>query len=151
MRTRIAALFLSLLSSSSLFACSTPNDASTDEADINTVGSNPLNLAAGSMILYEAQVRTANACHPDIGSPEQRAACATKVAPRVSYRAENMQCGHIGELQKIKLGTLDDMMEDTADHRKGITLRYVKERVGANTVWLMPLFPNNDQWNIPDG
>ncbi len=151
MRTRFAALFLSLLSSSSLFACSSPDDTASDEADINTVGSNPINLAAGSMVLYEAQVRTANACHPDVGSQEQRAACAQKVAPRVSYRAENMQCANIDELHKIKLGTIDDMLEDTADQHKGITLRYIKERVGANTVWLMPLFPNNDQWNIPDG
>jgi hypothetical protein len=26
----------------------------------------------------------------------------------------------------------------------------VKEKVGANAIWLMPLFPNNDRWNIPD-
>jgi glycosidase len=151
MRTHIIALFLGL-SSSSLFACSAaPDDPASSEADIGTQGSNPINLAAGTMVLYEAQIRTANACHPDVGSQEQRAACAAKAAPRVKYRAENMSCGNIDDLHKIKLGTIDDMLADTADYRKGITLRYVKERVGANTVWLMPLFPNNDQWNIPDG
>jgi len=37
-----------------------------------------------------------------------------------------------------------------ADYRKGITLQYIHDRVGANTVWMMPLFPNNDQYNLPD-
>ncbi|HZO14472.1 MAG TPA: alpha-amylase family glycosyl hydrolase [Polyangiaceae bacterium] len=119
--------------------------------DINTVGANPVNLAAGSMVLYEVQVRSANACRPDVGSSEQRAACQAKISPTVEYRAQGMSCGILGDLEKIRLGTLDDMLEDTADYRKGITLRYIRERVGATTVWLMPLFPNNDQWNLPDG
>ncbi|MBI5531864.1 MAG: hypothetical protein HY898_04060 [Deltaproteobacteria bacterium] len=123
----------------------------TDAKCDNATAYNDLNLAAGSMILYEAQVRTANACHPDVGSAAQKAACKAKVAPKTTYRAEGMSCGNINELQKIKLGTLDDMLEDTADYRKGITVRYVSERVGANTLWLQPLFPNNDIWNIPDG
>src|SRR5688572_13610711 len=103
MRTRFSALFLSLLSSSCLlFGCGAAPDAASSEDDINTVGSNPLNLAAGTMVLYEAQIRSANACHPDVGSQEQRAACATKPAPRVTYRAQNMSCGNIDELHKIK-------------------------------------------------
>jgi len=69
MRTRLSALLLALLSSSSLLACSAAPEAASAEADINTEGSNALNLAAGSMVLYEAQVRSANACHPDVGSP----------------------------------------------------------------------------------
>jgi len=108
------------------------------------------NYAAGTKVLYEVQVRAANACHPDFGSDSQKAACRDKVSPKVTYRAEGMSCGDIDNLHKIKLGTLDDMLEDTADYRKGITLRYVQERVGANVIWLMPLFPNNDTWSIPD-
>lgn len=110
----------------------------------------PPNPIAGSRILYEVQVRTANACHPDVGSPAQKLACARKPAPRVQYRAEKEQCGIIDELHRIKLGTLNDLMEETADFRSGITLRYISEKVGANTVWLMPLFPNNDTWDLPD-
>ncbi len=144
---RLALLPLTVM----LAACSIlGDDSSASDSDLNTVGENPLNLAAGSQVLYEVQVRTANACRTDTGSDAQRAACAAKPAPKVSYRAEGMQCGAIDDLQKIKLGTLDDLMEDTADYRAGITLRYVKESVGATTVWLMPLFPNNDTWNIPD-
>src|SRR5262245_40751374 len=74
-------------------------------SNLNTPGANDLNLAAGSMILYEVQVRSANACHPGVGSPEQRAACTAKVSPKVEYRAEGMTCSD-AELQKIRLGTL---------------------------------------------
>lgn len=119
---------------------------------IGTVGAMDLNLAAGTMVLYEAQVRTANACDPQVGADWQRRDCQAKPAPTVTYRAEGgASCSIREDLERIRLGTLDDMMEDTADHLKGITLRYVKEKVGANTLWLMPLFPNNDRWNIPDG
>lgn len=111
---------------------------------------NELNAAAGELVLYEVQARTANACHPDIGADWQRAACAAKVAPAITYRAEGSSCGELGWLDSIRLGTLDDLLEDTADYRAGITLRYIDERVGANAVWLMPLFPNNDQWGLPD-
>jgi Alpha amylase, catalytic domain len=146
---------VSFLAATGMFAvlagCSSaPETAELQENAVSTPGYNDINLAAGSMVLYEAQVRTANACHPDVGSAAQKAACAVKVAPKVAYRAQGMQCGMVTDLQKIKLGTLDDMLENTADHKQGITLRYVKERVGANTLWLMPLFPNNDQWSIPD-
>jgi glycosidase len=101
-------------------------------------------------VLYEIQPRAANACRVDTGAPWQRAACAAKVAPVVRYRAEGATCGITGELEQIRLGTLDDLREPTADFRAGITLRYVSETVGANAVWLMPLFPNNDTWNLPD-
>jgi hypothetical protein len=122
----------------------------TAEEEIGTSSYNELNLAAGSMILYELQVRSANACDPTVGSSTQRAACAAKVAPTPVYRAQGMSCPILSDLSRIKLGTLDDLVENTADYRTGITLRYVAERTGANTVWLMPLFPNNDTWNLPD-
>jgi hypothetical protein len=117
---------------------------------INTAGYRPLNLAAGSMVVYEAQVRTANACRTDVGAPWQREACAKKVAPVVRYDAEGMSCGALADLEKIKLGTFDDMLENTNSFKEGITLRYINEKVGANTVWIMPPFPNNQTWSIPD-
>jgi glycosidase len=113
-------------------------------------GPNGLNYAAGTQVLYEVQVRSANACDPDVGADWQRAACRAKLAPEVEYRAEGMSCGIIDQLHRIKLGTFEDMLADTDDFHAGITLRYIDERVGATTVWLMPLFPNNDTWSIPD-
>lgn len=124
-------------------------DAAPGKADRAGV-TRETNFAAGRMVLYELQVRSANACDPSVGSPRQRAACATKVAPQIPYRAEGMTCASEGDLRRIRLGTLDDLGEDTADFRDGITLRYVAETVGANTVWLMPIFPNNDTWSLPD-
>jgi hypothetical protein len=111
---------------------------------------NENNLLAGSRVLYEVQVRSANACRTDTGADWQREDCRNRVAPEVTYRAEGMTCGSIDDLEAIRLGTLDDMLEDSTDYRDGITVRYIDERVGANTIWLMPLFPNNDTWNIPD-
>ncbi len=122
---------------------------STSDGDLATSEYNDLNLAAGRMVLYEVQPRTANACHPDFGAWWQRLDCAGKVAPAISYRAEGEWCSELGWLEQIRLGTLDDMLEDTADYRAGITVRYIDERVGANTIWLMPVFPNNDRWNLP--
>lgn len=152
MRSGPAFLGLSLLACALLAsACGSADDgASTDAPELNAPDYAPVNLAAGSLVLYEAQVRAANACRVDLGTTEQRAACARKPAPKVVYRAEGMTCAMLPELEAIKLGTLDDMVEDTADFRKGITVRYVKEKVGANALWLMPLFPNNDRWSIPD-
>ena len=112
-----------------------------------------LNPAAGTSVLYEVQVRSANACDPTIGSDAQKSQCQSKPAPKVVYRAQNMSCdaGTLSNLNRIKLGTLDDLMTDTADYKSAISLRYIHDRVGANTVWLMPVFPNNDMWNLPDG
>ena len=120
-----------------------------DDDALATDAYNELNLAAGRMVLYEVQVRSANACRTDVGADWQREACSRKPAPKVQYRAAGMQCDALDDLARIKLGTLDDMLEPTSDFRQGITLRYVDEQVGATTVWLMPLFPNNDQWSIP--
>lgn len=108
--------------------------------------------------LYEVQIRAANACRNDVGSPQQRAACAAKLAPQYKYRAESwdyQDCsdhdapGTLNNLEKIRLGTIEDMLEDTDDYHVGITLEYIKNKVGANTVWIMPVFPNNDRWKIP--
>jgi len=107
-----------------------------------------LNPAAGTAVLYEVQVRSANACHPEVGSQGQRQACLAKVAPEIPYYGPG--CSELSELKKIRLGTLDDMLQNTVDYRQGITLRYIKEKVGANTIWLMPLFPNNFQYDLPD-
>jgi glycosidase len=133
-------------------ACSSAGDnAATGASELNAPDYTPVNLAAGSLVLYEAQVRTANACRIDVGTPEQRDACAHKLAPPPIYRAEGMTCAILADLEAVKLGTLDDLVEDTSDFRKGVTVRYVHEKVGANALWLMPLFPNNDRWNLPDG
>lgn len=106
---------------------------------------------ATELVIYELQARSANACDPAVGSPEQRRACEAKVAPDVTYRADGPQCApaEIARLERIRLGTLDDLITDTLDPREAISLRYIRERVGANVVWMMPLFPNNDRWNLP--
>jgi len=154
MRQARTALILPLLLCGCLAeAGQTPNpearEAVGGKAD-GAGGSLQLNPEAGELVLYEVQVRSANACDPTLGAPWQRDECTRKVAPRIAYHAEGMRCDDIERLERIRLGTLDDMLEDTDDYRRGITLRYIDERVGANTVWLMPLFPNNDTWRIPD-
>ncbi len=114
---------------------------------------NKLNVQTGSEILYEVQVRAANACRDDWGADWQKDRCRKKVGTMSGYYAHNGNpqfCGAWNELKKIKLGTLDDLLDDSTDYHAGITLKYIKEKVGATTVWLMPLFPNNDRWNIPD-
>lgn len=108
----------------------------------------PPEAMAGSMVLYELQVRSVNACDPEVGAPRQRAACARKPAPLVTYPHDPAGCGELAELQRIRLGTLDDLGEDTADPGLGITLRYLEERLGINSIWLMPVFPNNDAWGV---
>ena len=40
-----------------------------------------------------------------------------------------MKCSIIDDLHKIKLGTLDDLLEDTADYKQGITLRYIHDEI----------------------
>lgn len=114
---------------------------------------NQLNLLAGSMIFYEVQARTANACRLDTGADWQRNACANKISPKATYFAnggDSTKCPIWNDLSQYRMGTLDDMLEDTDDYRAGITLKYIKDKVNANTVWLMPVFPNNDAWSLPD-
>ena len=72
---------------------SASSTGSVDQA-IGTVGHIELNHTAGSLVLYEVQVRSANACHPDVGSSAQREACRVKPAPVVRYRAEGTSCGN---------------------------------------------------------
>jgi len=134
-----------------LIGCVGPADVdhNRDSDSLGTDEYNDLNTAAADLILYEVQARTANACHPDLGAWWQRLDCSGKVAPEIHYRAEGEWCGELDWLESIRLGTLDDLVEDTADYRAGITVRYIDERVGANALWLMPVFPDNDQWSIP--
>jgi hypothetical protein len=106
--------------------------------------------ATDTLVLYELQVRSANACDPGLGSEAQRAACAAKPAPRVVYRAVDSSCPDLDRLERIRLGTLQDLAAPTADPTEGITLRYISEQVGANAVWLMPPFPNNAQVALPN-
>ena len=102
------------------------------------------------LLLYELQVRTANACDPDSGSSSQRARCAAKPAPVVRYEATDSVCGDLAPLERIRLGTIDDLIGPATDPAEALTFRYVAERVGANAVWLMPLFPNNRSEQLPD-
>ncbi len=136
-----------------LAACSSSRpleSTGTSQAALNATTYNNLNLAAGSTVLYEVQVRTANACSPAAGSPAQQAACAAKVAPAPTYHAQGVSCSSLADLESIRLGTIDDMLETTTDYESGITLSYVKQKLGATMVWVMPPFPDNDTWSIPD-
>jgi len=99
----------------------------------------PANPAAGDLVLYELQVRSANACDPTTGGD----ACATRLAPVSEYQGPG--CGSLDELRAIRKGTLDDLLaEHDPPHRTaGITLQYADEVVGANAVWLLPVFPHD--------
>lgn len=124
-------------------------DSSTKIAGAASERRQPLNLEAGSKVLYEMQFRTANACDPTVGASWQKDACTKKKAPKITYRAQGMTCGNISDLHRLRLGTIDDALENTNNFRSGITLKYINEKVGANMIWLMPAFPNNDTENIP--
>src|SRR5262249_46956604 len=89
-----------------LAACSSSPDSVDDSSSNATAGFQHPNRAADSMTLYEVQVRAANACLPGVGSAQQRADCDAKIAPQIHYRAEGKTCGIVGDLEKIKLGTL---------------------------------------------
>ena len=98
----------------------------------------PDNPAAGDLILYELQARSANACHPSTGGE----ACAAAPAPRFEYAGPG--CGELATLQSIRTGTLDDLLveAEAPGRAAGITLQYVDEVVGANALLLLPVFPN---------
>jgi glycosidase len=106
----------------------------------------PLNGAAGDLVLYELQVRSANACSPSSGG----SACAAK--PKANFTYYGPGCSSLSELKSIAKSTLDDLLATSAapNRTTGITLQYVKDVVGANAVWLMPLFPHNFQYDLPD-
>lgn len=106
--------------------------------------------AAGNIVLYELQVRSANACHPDVGTAEQRAECAASDRPKAWEHAVDSRCVSNTELTEIRLGLLDDLIRDTSNPADAISLRYIDEVVGANALWLQPLFPNNDRRLLPD-
>lgn len=106
--------------------------------------------ASDGLLLYELQLRSANACDPLLGTEAQRLACADKPAPEVRYLATDSRCTDLEALERIRLGTIDDLLEPTADPTRGITLRYIAEQVGANAIWLMPPFPNNRSEQLPD-
>lgn len=105
----------------------------------------PLNTEAGKMIVYELQVRSANACIPETGGES----CKRVLGPQFEYFGTG--CDQLADLQHIKKSTLDDLLyEDGQPSRtQGITLQYIDEVVGANTVWLMPIHPHNYQYNLP--
>ena len=133
-------------------SCRTTQQSPASEVQGAALGGNrlqPLNLEAGTKVLYEMQFRTANACDPTVGANWQKDACNKKKAPKITYRAKGMSCPSINDLHRIKLGTIDDALENTNDYRSGITIKYVEEKVGANMVWIMPMFPNNDIEDIP--
>lgn len=103
----------------------------------------------GQGVVYELQVRTANACDPRLGSVAQQEACRARVAPRWRTRALDATCAD-SSLQAIRPGTLDDLMVPTDDPADGISLRWIAQGVGADTIWLMPPFPNNDRRRLPE-
>jgi len=106
----------------------------------------PLNTAAGDLVIYEVQARSANACRPETGGT----ACESILGPYFPYHGSG--CSILDDLTAIKKSTLDDLVaEHDVPHRSaGITLQYIDEVVGANTVWLMPVFPHNFEFNLPD-
>lgn len=108
-------------------------------------GAEPLNEAAGDLIIYEVQARTANACLPAVNG----AGCSRGPEPGFVYHGTG--CGELDGLRSIVKSTLDDMLETvrSPDRTAGITLQYIDERVGANTVWLMPIFPHNFLYSLP--
>jgi glycosidase len=112
----------------------------------NTPPIEPLNQAAGDMIVYEIQVRSANACRLSTGGET----CSSMPRPSFSYHGEG--CDVLSDLQDIRKSTFDDLLatDPEPDRTRGITLQYVDEVVAANTVWFMPFFPHNFQYNLPD-
>ena len=144
-----------------LAACSASNSANeTPETSADTIDSPttiPLNEEAGRQVLYELQVRSANACLEYVGTEDQRRICREKASKSYSVKGlpESWDVNASGDCsldsyqKNVRLGTLDDMLTDTDDFRKAISLRYIKDRVGASVIWLMPLFPNNDKYTVP--
>lgn len=135
-------------------SCKTSGDVDNSFEKSGQRDMRDLNISVGTQVLYELQIRSANACRTDVGSAEQRSACSRKasqkLSPKVSYKAEKMSCGSFSsELKPIQLGTIDDLLSSSVDFKKAINLNYIKD-LGATTIWIMPPFPNNDTWSIPD-
>lgn len=151
-------LMASLLALALLAACSEEASSLQDNPNITgqigkgdylgTSGGEvePLNAAAADMIIYELQVRSANACIPETGGDS----CKRILGPYFEYFGSG--CSILDDLQHIKKSTLDDLMYESSDPNRteGITLQYIDEVVGANTIWLMPINPHNYQYDLPD-
>jgi glycosidase len=75
------------------------------------------NPKAAEQVLYEVQVRAANAFFKKEGS--------------------------------FKMGTFEDMLKSTTDYHDGITIDYIRHRMHATMMWMMPAFPNNAKWSLP--
>lgn len=105
-----------------------------------------MDSAVDELLVYELQVRSANACDPSTAAD----ACAGSTGPEAWTRALDSSCPAASELTRIRLGTFDDLIADTADPTVAVSLRYIDERVGANAVWLQPIFPNNDRRLLPE-
>ena len=131
-------------------------DVAEDELDKAIVGKGdhgggsggaiePLNMAAQDLIIYELQARSANACIPETCGQ----VCKDIVGPQFDYFGTG--CDELDSLRNIKKSTLDDIMatHDIPHRSEGITLQYVDEVVGANAVWLMPVFVHNYQYDLP--
>jgi hypothetical protein len=102
------------------------------------------------LTVYELQIRTANACRTNGGYGEAQYCAAKKYAAPITDRADvhprvpwNPSCDP-GQ-KNVRPGTIGDLLLDTKDIRDRVTLRYVRESVGASTVWLMPVHPNYEQ------
>lgn len=85
-----------------------------------------------------------------VGGVPAREACRASVRPHAWSRAVDSTCSEDAELTRVRLGTFDDLLADTDDPAEAISLRYIAERVGANAIWLQPVFPNNDLRALPD-
>ncbi len=122
-----------------------PVDGKSDWDGSRWLNPEPLNPAAGDMVIYELQARSANACHPATGGET----CTYAPEPDIDYYGGG--CDTIDDLRAIKKSTLSDLLETTVapGRTAGITLQYIDEVVGANTVWLMPVFPHNFQYSLP--
>lgn len=100
--------------------------------------------------VYELQIRTANACRTDGGNGEAQWCAKKRYAPLVTERTDvrpriPYDPGCDRGQKNVRPGTIGDLLLDTKDIRDRITLRYVRESVGANTLWLMPIHPNYEQ------
>lgn len=133
-------LIASLLAAS---ACSLALPASALENQ-KTAAHTPL------LNVYELQIRSANACRTNGGNGESQFCAGKKYAPVVTENAAvhprvpyDTACD-AGQ-KNVRPGTIGDLLLDTKDIRDRITLRYVRESVGANTLWLMPIHPNYEQ------
>ena len=157
--TALLALVLLLPPAFLFAACGSSADDQADErppgdgdpggggkGDGSGIPAEPLNQAAGDLVIYELQVRSANACHPATGGEH----CAARTAPTFPYYGPG--CGILEDLQAVKKSTFDDLLaaHDVPHRSLGVTLQYVDEVVGANTVWLMPHFPHNFAYDLPD-